>query len=145
MSFVMFFLALFSSFKYEQSGDMRFSRFVFWGIGLVFFFGAYVIHSEEVKDQLRIILGIVSIIELLLIPSFGILIKESAVFALFSYAGTFFLSIILFYIDRSFWKTVLIRKKNSVYHCRRNPHLIGKHPIHKPQYCLFFVGFSRHV
>ena len=111
MSFVMFFLALFSSFKYEQSGDMRFSRFVFWGIGLVFFFGAYVIHSEEVKDQLRIILGVVSIIELLLIPSFGILIKESAVFALFSYAGTFFLSIILFYIDRSFWKTVLIRKK----------------------------------
>lgn len=111
ISFVMFFLSLFSSFKYEENGDMRISRFIFWALGLIFFFCAYIIKSATVKKQLRIILGIVFIIELLLFPSSKILLKESAIFAIFSYIGTLFLSILLFCIDHSYWKKLIIKKK----------------------------------
>ena len=111
ISFVMIFLSLFSSFKYEEDGDMRISRFVFWTLGLIFFFCAYTIKSTTVKEQLRIILGVVFLIELLLFPALRILLKDSAVFAVFSYVGTLFLSVLLFCIDRSFWKSLILKKK----------------------------------
>ena len=114
ISFIMFYFSLFSSTAYESDGKLRISRFILWMFGLICFFLSYSLKNDqesETKDQLRTIAGISFIFQLLLLPSIFTLIKDHAIFALFVYIGTFFLSILLFCIDFSFWRSLLTSPK----------------------------------
>ena len=114
ISFIMFYLALFSSYIYEENGGLRYARFILWLLGIICFLASYIFKKDKetiIKDQLRVIAGTAFIVQLLLLPSLTTVIKDRAFFSLFAYTTALLLSIAVFFIDFSYWKSLIRTQK----------------------------------